>query len=146
MIYPYTIYISWTKFLTENSKEFDDREVLYMYYTDYKSVYIGKAHRQTVWERFKGHERDGVNEWIRKHIKEPCKIKVGYLVYDSKEMRYSEELLHDIESLFIFKERNNRGFCEANNMDTITRNFYRSGMKIINSHHYKPLLKYYYDE
>lgn len=117
-----------------------------MYYTNKEPVYIGKAHKQTVWERYKGHKTDGVNKWIKKNIREPCKVKVGYLSYDHNKIKYSGKLLHDVESLIIFREKSDRGFCRANISNTITRNFYRPGMEIVNSHYYKPLLKYYRDD
>ena len=137
------IHVKWSDDLVKGSEYLDSRRVLYMYYADKEPVYIGKADKQSVKERLHGHDTDGVVEWIRKNISLQCKIKVGELIGIKK---FSSELLHDVESLLIFRESDIRGFCKANIINTNKRDTFRPNMKIVNQGFFSPLLEIYFDE
>ncbi len=139
----YEVHVSWTDWLEEGSEHFDATRALYMYATKREPIYVGETKSGTVRERLHGHKAD-VIAWIRKNIKAPVAIKVG-AVHWGPDFEYREKRLYDIQTLLIYKESNERGYCRANVASTRSRPSCRPGMVVVNCGTYRPLRKRYRD-
>lgn len=143
-MYNYIVEIHWTNWLDEYSDDWNSQDVLYMYANNNESIYIGEAGNETVKKRHNSHFKDGVIEWIKKRYSW-FNIKVGHPEFPEGSY-FSLEKLYDIQTLLIYKEYNNRGYCLANIHSTKTRDISRPGMIVVNFGHFHPLLDCYRDD
>lgn len=141
----FTVRVHWTDWLSNDSEDLDGTGALYMYATRKAPLYIGEAGNQTVRRRLAAHKSDGVVDCIKQKASSKVGIKVGYLELE-EGMRSSQELLHDIQTLLIYLEFNERGNCPCNDANTQTRSITRPGMAVINTGKYEPLVREYLDE
>lgn len=119
------IEVEWGKI--EAEEDGDNSECLYAYlHTETREIlYIGKADGSTIRERWEAEDKESLKNFLSKNgIKKIYPI-IGFLVLPEGK-NFSSKLLHDIESLLIFKEK-----PRGNIKNTQTRGRSRSGMKII---------------
>lgn len=149
---PDAVRIKWTTWLRSDRDNepydgaFFETRVLYMYATTRAPLYIGKADYQSVYERLRDHETDGIADFIRREYpsRVPAGIKVGFIVLGAGQ-RLSSQLLADIESLLIFHECR-AGRCVANIANSRTRNIVRPGLIVRNTAAFQPLKRTYGDD
>ena len=96
------IEVDWRRVRQQSDEEWGYWRCLYIYVDvrDHAVLYLGKADRCTVRERWRGRHKDDLREWLADAGTERVFLHVGEIDW-GKERRYSPEKLADLEALLI---------------------------------------------
>lgn len=122
-----TVRIQWWPVTVGDQELIDSTVVLYSYVTlDGQIVYVGKADRSTVWERYRCGSKGAVWRRINAHFGKPmkCFVIVGDLTLP-RGRRLSRALLADIETLLINNLR------PVGNRSAISTRISRPGLRVV---------------
>jgi hypothetical protein len=118
------IRIRWKTVWTTNVDDLESVRCLYAYVipTQEEIIYLGKADRHSVMQRWKGSDKHALHEWADRESIDMVRVHVGFPSWG--DGRYSPQKLADVESLLIFNIR------PPGNIACLTDRIARPGLRV----------------
>ena len=136
------IHLDWFNVDNPFSQEWETNNVIYLYFIKTKCLYLGKAHRRTVRQRYEDPDKDKMLKIIYKIYKRTPSIRVGYVRNSAESEEAFGFWIAQIEKIMIFVGSAMKDEFALNRAG-LFKIHAATNVRIINNGDYSPMQKVY---